>query len=54
MVLMRAAVQLSYDEGFHGRVGLHALPQAEEFTATNAVCRDVAMILSTKICRTTR
>jgi hypothetical protein len=30
-VLMRAAVQLSYDEGFHGRIGLHALPQAEEF-----------------------
>ncbi len=30
-VLMRAAVQLSYDEGFHGRLGLHALPQAEEF-----------------------
>src|SRR5262249_5643388 len=24
MVLMRTAVQLSYDEGFHGRVGLHA------------------------------
>lgn len=31
MVLMRTAVQLSYDEGFHGRIGLHALPQAEEF-----------------------
>ena len=31
MVLMRTAVQLSYDEGFHGRVGLHALAQAEEF-----------------------
>jgi hypothetical protein len=31
MVLMRAAVQLSYDEGFHGRIGLHALEQAEEF-----------------------
>lgn len=31
MVLMRTAVQFSYDEGFHGRVGLHALHQAEEF-----------------------
>lgn len=30
-VLMQAAVQLSYDEGFHGRIGLHALPQSEEF-----------------------
>ena len=30
-VLMRAAVELSNDEGFHGRIGLHALPQAEEF-----------------------
>jgi len=28
---MRTAVQLSHDEGFHGRIGLHALPQAEEF-----------------------
>ena len=31
MVLMRVAVQLSLDEGFHGRVGLHALPQSESF-----------------------
>lgn len=31
MVLMRVAVQLSHDEGFHGRVGLHALPLAEAF-----------------------
>ena len=31
MVLMRAAVQLSYYEEFHGRVGLHALDQAEDF-----------------------
>jgi hypothetical protein len=30
-LLMRTAVQLSYDEGFHGRIGLHALPQSEEF-----------------------
>ena len=30
-VLMRAAIQLSIDEGFHGRVGLHSLPQSESF-----------------------
>ena len=30
-LLMQTAVQLSYDEGFHGRVGLHALLQAEDF-----------------------
>jgi hypothetical protein len=30
-LLMRTAVQLSYDEGFHGRIGLHALSQAEDF-----------------------
>jgi hypothetical protein len=30
-LLIRTAVQLSYDEGFHGRIGLHALPQAEKF-----------------------
>ena len=30
-VLVAAAVQLSLDNGFHGRVGLHSLPQAESF-----------------------
>ncbi len=30
-VLMREAVVQSIDEGFQGRVGLHALPQAEQF-----------------------
>jgi hypothetical protein len=30
-VLMQAAVQLSFEEGFHGRIGLHALLQSEEF-----------------------
>jgi len=30
-LLIRTAVQLSYDEGFHGRIGLYALPQAEDF-----------------------
>lgn len=30
-VMLAAAVQLSLDEGFHGRVGLHSLPQSESF-----------------------
>jgi hypothetical protein len=29
--LIEAAVRLSLDEGFHGRVGLHSLPQSEAF-----------------------
>lgn len=31
VTLMREAVKQSVGEGFHGRVGLHALPQAERF-----------------------
>lgn len=30
-VLIAAAVQLSIDEGNHGRIGLHSLPQADAF-----------------------
>ena len=30
-VLIRTAIQRSFDEGFHGRVGLHSLPQAVPF-----------------------
>lgn len=30
-VLMQAAVAISYEEEYHGRVGLHALPQSEKF-----------------------
>jgi hypothetical protein len=30
-VLIAAAIQLSMDDGFKGRVGLHSLPQAEDF-----------------------
>ena len=30
-ILCRQAVMQSLDEGFHGRVGLHALPRAESF-----------------------
>ena len=30
-VLMAAAIQLSMDEGNHGRIGLHSLPQADTY-----------------------
>ena len=30
-ILFREAVKMSLEEGFHGRIGLHALPQAEAF-----------------------
>jgi hypothetical protein len=30
-ILLRQAVIQSLDEGFHGRLGLHALPQAEGY-----------------------
>ncbi|MCX8507838.1 MAG: hypothetical protein ORN49_02985 [Rhodobacteraceae bacterium] len=30
-VLLATAIQLSLDEGFKGRIGLHSLPQSEEF-----------------------
>jgi hypothetical protein len=31
--LMEVAVRISQEDGFHGRVGLHSLPQAESFYA---------------------
>jgi len=30
-ILMRAAIALSEEEGFKGRIGLHSLPQADKF-----------------------
>jgi hypothetical protein len=36
-VLVAAAIKLSMDEGNHGRIGLHSLPQADSFY--QAVCR---------------
>lgn len=30
-VFMHVAIQLSRDEGFRGRIGLHSLPQSEDF-----------------------
>lgn len=32
-LLFSRAVEQSFDEGFHGRIGLHSLPQAEGFYA---------------------
>ena len=32
-ILIGAAINLSLDEGFYGRIGLHSLPQAERFYA---------------------
>lgn len=43
-MLMRAAVEMSVELGFKGRIGLHSLPQAESFYETlgmTAVERDV-------------
>lgn len=31
IVMLTAAITLSRDEGFHGRIGLHSLPQSEKF-----------------------
>jgi hypothetical protein len=40
-VLMTLAVQVSLDEGFQGRVGLHALHQAEEFYRRSCEMEDL-------------
>lgn len=40
-VLIATAVQLSIEEGFRGRLGLHALPQAETFYEQNCGMTDL-------------
>jgi hypothetical protein len=40
-VLISTAVQLSVEEGFRGRIGLHSLPQAETFYAANCGMTDI-------------
>jgi hypothetical protein len=40
-LLVRAAVDLSYDNGFKGRVALHSLPQANSFYANNCGMTDL-------------
>jgi hypothetical protein len=39
-LLMRSAIELSRVEGFRGRVGLHALPQSNDFYATKCGMSD--------------
>lgn len=40
-VLLAAAIDISIDLGFKGRVGLHALPQAEHWYATHCEMTDL-------------
>jgi hypothetical protein len=40
-ILIATATQLSIEEGFKGRIGLHALPQAETFYAQNCGMTDL-------------
>ncbi len=42
-VLIATAVQLSLEEGFRGRIGLHSLPQAESFYAKNCEMIDLGI-----------
>jgi hypothetical protein len=53
-LLMRTAVQVSYDEGFHGRIGLHALPQGRGFYRDNYGMHVADLMRPIKTCRTTR
>jgi GNAT superfamily N-acetyltransferase len=40
-ILIRAAIELSQDEGFKGRIGLHSLPQANAFYANTCGMTDL-------------
>jgi hypothetical protein len=40
-VLVSTAVQLSLEEGFRGRIGLHSLPQSETFYSENCGMTDL-------------
>lgn len=42
-LLIRAAIQLSLDEGFKGRLGLHSLPQADEWYARTCEMTDLGL-----------
>lgn len=42
-ILIRAAVALSYEEGFKGRIGLHSLPQANGFYANTCGMTDLGI-----------
>lgn len=38
-VMIATALRLSLDEGFHGRMGLHSLPQADNFYEASGMTR---------------
>jgi hypothetical protein len=40
-ILIATAIELSADEGFKGRIGLHSLPQSEDFYRTNICMTDL-------------
>ena len=40
-ILIRAGIELSADMGFHGRIGLHSLPQANNFYAQTCGMMDL-------------
>lgn len=42
-LLMRAAIELSIEEGFKGRLGLHSLPQANEWYANSCGMTDLGI-----------
>jgi hypothetical protein len=42
-VLIRAAIEVSLEEEFHGRIGLHSLPQSEAFYAKSCGMTDLGI-----------
>ncbi|MFK5948173.1 MAG: hypothetical protein QM500_05325 [Methylococcales bacterium] len=42
-ILIRAAIELSKQEGFRGRIGLHSLPQANDFYANKVGMTDLGL-----------
>ena len=42
-IMLRAAIELSKEEGFQGRVGLHSLPQANNFYANHVGMTDLGI-----------
>jgi hypothetical protein len=42
-ILMRAAIELSKEQGFQGRIGLHSLPQANGFYANKCSMTDMGI-----------
>jgi L-amino acid N-acyltransferase YncA len=42
-ILVRAAIELSKQEEFKGRIGLHSLPQADSFYSTTCGMSDLGV-----------